>query len=160
MNGFDAELSAIQMFHLGSTGWFAVRRRAQSLQPLEYSAEEFSVFTNEADGAGTLCKCSVCYSIRMISHAGRALRMTPNLWWYTNGVLPHWGTVCLNSEVVTGSKGVSIIRGTVRHRTSKEEQRGGMSVFEIRIRDAYDMDEHGLLKSFLGEIRDRVGTEP
>jgi len=170
LNGLETALGDLaeeQVSHMGS--YWVIRcdlddPEASPLEPLVHSAEAFThLFTEGGRGAGTLYpKCSVGYSVGMITHAGRVLRMTSNgVVVHTNGVMPPLGSlVCLQFKLSSPQgEQISIIRGTVRHRTAKEEQRGGMCVFELRIRDAYDMDEHGALESFLKELGDRVASE-
>jgi len=170
LNGLETALGDLaeeQVSHMGS--YWVIRcdlddPEASPLEPLVHSAEAFThLFTEGGRGAGTLYpKCSVGYSVGMITHAGRVLRMTSNgVVVNTNGVMPPLGSlVCLQFKLSSPQgEQISIIRGTVRHRTAKEEQRGGMCVFELRIRDAYDMDEHGALESFLKELGDRVASE-
>jgi hypothetical protein len=170
MNGLDADLVDLaeeQISHMGS--YWVIRcdpddTAVTPMEPLVHSSEAFAhLFTESGQGAGTLYpKCSVGYSVGMISHAGRALRMTSSaVVVHTNGVMPPLGAlVCLQFKI-SSPRGdqISLIRGTVRHRRAKEEQRGGMCVFEVRIRDAYDMDEHGALEAFMKELAERGASE-
>ena len=122
--------------------------------PTQISLDFFSeVVQSCSKENGTLYpKCSVGYSIGMIAHRGRALRITAtSVIVHTNGVLPPLGAlVCLQFRVSNlANLPVVIFRGMVKNRTSKGSRKGQMSTFEVRIRDIYDMDESGAMVSFL-----------
>ena len=105
---------------------------------------------------GTLYpKCSVTYSIGMIAHKGRALRLTTgSMVIHTNGVLPPLGAlVSLQFRVShLPREPVVVIRGMVKNRAAKGTRKGHMSTFEVKIRDLYDMDAPGALLSFLEQL--------
>lgn len=162
----QTDFSQILDEHVVHTGsyWTVVcepgNTRAWPPEPLMWNAEEFAEAFDRGGTHSTLyTKSTVAYSVGMISHQGRVIRMTnTSVTVHTNSVLPPLGSLVYLQFELPEEDGfsVSIVRGMVSSRSDKSVKKGGKSHFDIRIRDGFDMDIPGRLGRYLDALKERL----
>lgn len=160
----ETDFSQISDEHIVHTGsyWTVVcepeNTRAWPPERLMWNAEEFAEAFDRGGTHSTLYpKNTVAYSVGMISHQGRAIRMTnSSVTVHTNSVLPPLGSLVYLQFLLPEEDGfsVSIVRGMVSSRSDKSVKKGGKSHFDIRIRDAFDMDIPGRFGRYLDTLKE------